>query len=72
MTLEKYAQEVFDYMINKLPDVNHATLYEIAEFFVLKSNNFASDMIVENNKSWQESFRRYEKQVDKIIERAYK
>ena len=72
MTLEQYAREVFDYMVNKLPDVNHATLCEITEFFVLKSNNFSIDKVEENNKLWQENMKRYEKQVDKFIERVYK
>lgn len=58
MTLEKYAQEVFDYMVNKLPDVNHATLYEITEFFVLKSNNFSNDMIEKNNELWLKNMKK--------------
>ena len=64
MTLNEYSQEVLDYMIKKLPDVNQATLYEVTEFFVMKSNNFATDMIAENNTRWQEELKRYSKQMD--------
>ena len=72
MTLHEYVQEVFDYMVKKLPDVNQATLYEIAEFFVLKCNNFASDAIAENNERWLKEFDRYNRQWDKLIEKVYK
>jgi hypothetical protein len=72
MTLEKYTQEVFDYMCKKLPDVNQAVLYEVAEFFVLKSNNFAYDMIAENNTRWLKEFERYNKQWDRLVEKVYK
>ena len=72
MTLNEYAQEVLDYMVKKLPDVNPATLCEIAEFFAMKSHNFANDMIAENNKSWHEHLKRDEKHMDRLLERAYK
>lgn len=72
MTLNEYSQEVLDYMVKKLPDVNTATLCEIAEFFALKSHNFASDMVTENNKQWHEELKRYGKQMDRLVEMAYK
>lgn len=52
MTLSEYTQEVIDYMVKKLPDVNPATLCEIAEFFTMKTNNYTYDTMNENNKQW--------------------
>lgn len=52
MTLNEYSQEVLDYMVKKLPDVNPATLCEIAEFFAMKTSNYTSDMIVKNGEWW--------------------
>ena len=72
MTLYDYAQEVFDYMSAKLPDVNQATLYEITEFFVFKSSNFASDAVTENSKQWSEELKKYGNQMDRLLKRAYK
>ena len=72
MTLNEYTKEVFDYMVNKLPDVNHATLLEITEFFVMKSNNFANDIVAEHNKLWYKEFERYNKQWDRLVEKVYK
>lgn len=68
MTLDEYTKEVFDYMVKKLSDVNQATLYEIAEFFVLKSNNFAFDRVAENNKQWLETMKRNDNFYIKLIE----
>ena len=72
MTLSEYTSEVNKYLRAKLPDVNHATLYEIAEFFVMKSNNFASDMVADNNKTWQEVFKRHNKQWCEIMKQTYR
>lgn len=72
MTLNEYTQEVFDYMVKKLPDVNQATLLEITEFFVMKSNNFANDVVAEHNNLWLKEFERYNKQWDRLIEKVYK
>lgn len=72
MTLNEYVQEVVNYLYNKLPDVNPATICEIAEFFVMKSSNFANDKIAENNSMWQKEFERYNKQWDKLVEKVYK
>ena len=58
MTLNEYSQEVFDYMVKKLPDVNQATLCEIAEFFAMKSNNFAYDMMTKNSEQWLKYIRK--------------
>ena len=72
MTLNEYAQDVLDYMIKKLPDVNQATLIEITEFFIMKSNNFSADKIAENNQEWQNALKRHDKRWDKFIEKVYK
>lgn len=72
MTFEKYVYEVYDYLHAKLPDTNDATLCEIAEFFVMKSNNFAHDMIEKNNEMWRKEFERSNKQFDKLLEKVYK
>lgn len=58
MELHEYTQEVVDYMAKKLPDVNPATLCEIAEFFVMKTSNYTSDMIAKNNKQWWKHIQR--------------
>ena len=52
MELHEYTQEVVDYLVKKIPDVNTATLYEIAEFFTMKTNNYTSDMITKNSEQW--------------------
>jgi hypothetical protein len=67
MTLEKYAQEVLDYMVNKLPDVNHATLCEIVEFFVMKTNNYAQDVLNKNNEQWLDNIKRHDDWYLKIM-----
>lgn len=72
MTLNEYAQEVFDYMVKKLPDVNQATLLEITEFFIMKSNNFATDMVAKHNEDWRKELDRYNKRWDRFIEKYYK
>jgi len=72
MTLNEYAQEVFDYMAKKLPDINQATLLEIVEFFAMKSNNFVSDKIEESNKEWRKEFDRYDKKWQIFIAKFYK
>ena len=60
MTLHEYTQEVIDYLCKKLPDVNVATLYEIAEFFAMKTSNYAQDEIKTNNQSWFGNMKRYD------------
>jgi len=72
MTLEEYTNKVHNYLSAKLPDTNPATLYEIAEFFVMTSNNFANDMIAENNQVWQKEFKRQNKWYNQLIEKVYK
>ena len=72
MTLNEYAQEVVDYLYKKLPDINPATLCEIAEFFVMKSSNFANDQIAESNKVMQKIFKRHDEQWMKILEKTNK
>ena len=72
MTLNEYTKEVFEYMVNKLPDVNQATIMEITEFFVMKSNSFATDIVAENNDRWHKELERYNKQWDRLIEKVYK
>jgi hypothetical protein len=52
MTLIEYTQEVADYLAKKLPDANPATLCEIAEFFAMKTNNYAQDALNKNNEQW--------------------
>lgn len=69
MTLNEYTQEVFDYMYKKLPDVNQATLLEITEFFVMKSNNFAFDRVAENYEQWQKYTKQSNDLYIKMLER---
>ena len=70
MTLVEYTQEVLDYMVKKLPDVNHATLCEIAEFFAMKSNNFAYDMTAKNSEQWIKHIERNDKWYLEIMKRC--
>ena len=58
MTLGNYAQEVVDYLCNKIPDINPSTAMEIAEFAAMKANNYAQDMLKENNNRWLKSTER--------------
>lgn len=43
MTLNDFSQDVVTYLCNKLPDVNIATLSEIAEYITAKTHNYAQD-----------------------------
>ena len=70
MTLNEYSQEVLDYMVKKLPDVNPATLCEIAEFFAMKSNNFAYDMIAKNSEQWLKHIERNDKWYLEMMKRC--
>lgn len=70
MTLNEYSQEVANYLYNKVPDINPATICEIAEFFVMKSNNFAHDMVAENNKAWKKEFDRHNKQWERFVAKS--
>ena len=72
MTLEEYTREVVEYLSNKIPDINAATAYEIAEFFVMKSNNFATDKVAENVKLWQETLRKNDRHWEKFVRNIYK
>ena len=69
MTLNELTQEVADYLTKKLPDVNPATLCEITEFFVMKSNNFASDIIMKNNEQWVKLIKRNDEFYIELIKR---
>lgn len=69
MTLNELTQEVVDYLTKKLPDVNQATLLEIAEFFVMKSNNYASDMVVKNSETWLKHMKRNDEWYLEMIKR---
>ena len=69
MTQNEYAQEVFDYMVKKLPDVNQATLLEITEFFVMKSNNYASDMVAKNSETWLKHMKRNDEWYLEMLKR---
>lgn len=72
MTLNEYTQEVYDYLDKKLPNCNPATLCEIAEFFVMKSSNFANDLLVEHNTAMQKMIDRRDKQWIKVLEKIGK
>ena len=69
MTLNELTQEVADYLTNKLPDVNPATLCEITEFFVMKSHNFASDMMTKSNEQWLKQINRNDEFYIELIKR---
>ena len=69
MTLNELTQEVAGYLTKKLPDANPAILYEIIEFFVMKSNNFASDMIMKNNEQWVKQIKRNDEFYIELIKR---
>ena len=60
MTLGEYAQEVVDYLCKKLPDINPATIVEIAEFVTAKASNYAQDDIKKNNQSWFGGMKRHD------------
>ena len=72
MTLNKYAQEVFDYLVKKLPDTNQATLLEITEFVTMKSQNLADDKISENNQTWQKALETHDRRWDQFLEKICK
>ena len=67
MTLNEYAKQIIDYLCNKIPDINPATIQEIAEFFVMKSDNFAKDEIAKNNKSWYKELGKRDEQWKWVI-----
>lgn len=58
MTLNEFAQDVVDYLYKKLPDVNEATLLEIAELMTAKAFNYAQDELKASNEKWSEQFRK--------------
>lgn len=72
MTLTKYVSEIDDYLVKKLPDTNHATLCEIAEFFAMKSHNYATDCVLECEKIWREELNRSNKKYDDLLEMYFK
>jgi hypothetical protein len=67
MTLGEYAQEFVDYLCKKLPDINQATAMEIAEFATMKANNYAYDMVKENNDRWFKSTERSNELYSKFM-----
>jgi hypothetical protein len=69
MTLHEYTQEVVDYLCKKLPNVNVATILEIAEFFTMKTNNYSWDEIKKNNASWYNGIQKHDEFLHKIYER---
>ena len=70
MTLGNYAQEFVDYLCKKIPDINQATLMEIAEFATMKACNYANDEIKRNNKSWYDGFKRSEDLYMQVAKRC--
>ena len=66
MELNKYTQEVVDYLCKKLPDVNVATILEIAEFFVMKSNNYSQDQIKKHDEHWLDQMKRHDDFYSKL------
>ena len=60
MTLIEYTQAVVDYLAKKLPDINPATLCEIAEFFAMKTHNYTQDELKKNNEQWLDNMKRYD------------
>lgn len=69
MTLGDYAQEVVDYLCKKIPDINPATILEIAEFATMKANNYAQDEIKKNNQSWFDAMKKHDEFLHKLYER---
>lgn len=72
MTFEKYADEVHNYLRAKLPDINDAVLYEIMEFFIMKSYNFAHYAIEKNNEMWEKEIEKSNKQFNELLEKVFK
>lgn len=62
MTLNDFAKEVSDYMYKKLPDVNAATILEIAEFTTMKAHNYTIDELEIANEKWC----KYQDQANKL------
>ena len=60
MTLGNYVQEFVDYLCKKIPDINQATLMEIAEFAAMKAQNYVYDEVKKNNQSWYEGMKRHD------------
>ena len=64
MTLIEFAQSIADYLCNKIPDVDEATITEIAELVTTKTFNYTQDELKKSNEEWQN---RLEKQNDMYI-----
>lgn len=54
MTLNDFSQAVATYLCAKLPDINIATLSEIAEYLTAKAHNYAQDEIQAAYQKWFE------------------
>ena len=52
MTLNDFTQDIANYLCKKLPDVNVATLLEIAEFTTMRAYNYTQDEIKEASIKW--------------------
>jgi hypothetical protein len=71
MTLTKFVQEVVDYLYNKVPDMNAATMLEIAEFVAMKANNYATDMVKDNSERWLDYIRKNDEWYLKILKERH-
>ena len=67
MTLEKYAQDIYNYLTSKITDIEPHTAAEIAEFVAMKTYNFTCDAITEINKMWSKEFKRSSESWEKLL-----
>ena len=68
MTLNDFSQCVAEYLCNKLPDINIATLSEVAEFVTAKAHNYAQDEIKESYQKWFDGQKKVNELFLKYIE----
>lgn len=72
MTLEQYAQDVYTYLISKIPNIESCIAAEVAEFTTMKTYNYTVDAIAKNNKAWQKEYRRSNDSWEQLLRKATK
>jgi hypothetical protein len=70
MTLEKYAQDIYNYLTSKIPGIEPHTAAEVAEFAAMKTYNFSCDALTESNKMWSKEFERSSKSWEKLLRKS--
>jgi hypothetical protein len=72
MTLNEFSQDVATYLCNKLPDVNVATLLEIAEYTTAKAHNYAQDEVKVVSEQWYKETKKIERDYRNYMKRMWK